>query len=691
MSLLIFGGLSHAQSMQDSSARDSSRHLEEVSVSRSKSGAVRNTLGVQHLDIADMALMPSMLGEVDPLRSMQTLPGMGHGGDGNPGLYVRGAEPGHNLVTLNNMPIFNPNHLIGIFSVFNPHVIQHLNIYRGAPPAERFGRISSYIDLQSDWHRPDSTRAVLSAGLLHANAGIKTVIARDFWLAIHLRKTFMNQTLWPILKKITPNDKTLSRTAYDLYDINVNAATPTKSGMLSFSLYHGGDNFGFALRREGLNQRMDWHNTAMRVRLEQRLQASHTLAYQLGYSNYRFGFGLADGISTVSLTNRLGSVQGNAKWSVRHGRWRIGAGTHATFYNIYPLEPQVHNSDTKLNVQSLGQQRAYETQAFADVRVQFNNALSARTGLSYTYFKGWNHAGGSKNDKGYHNVDPSFHFTYQLTPILQLAASWHRSHQALHFLPLTSNSLPADFWVGVDRNIAPSTAGQIAAGVFGRWVDAGWEAHVEVFDRKMNNLYEYGGQLLNLVNVDGTAGQLLSGKGRSYGVEAYLRKHHGRVKGYLSYTRSRSFRWFPDIEENHKYPFKYDRPNQFHGVVQYKVGKRWMINTHFTYSDGSNFTPEIARYFIGNNVVSEYGTYHGARLPAYHRLDIGATYSFRNTSRWKHEVSLSIMNVYNRKNALFQYYEFSGQLKGDHPYIHTESETFAILPILPSISYTVQL
>ena len=690
--LLACGPISRAMAKQDSLVRDTTRQLNEVEIHRFKSEVIRNKLGMQRIDISDMALTPRMLGEIDPLKSLKTLPGIGNGGDGNAGLYIRGAEPGHNLIRLNDMTIFNPNHLMGLFSVFNPEAIQHMAIYRGAPPADCFGRISSYIDLQSNWQRPDSTRTVLSLGLLHANAGIKTTLSGSWWLDLQFRKTFMNQTLWPLLKRITPSDKTLSRTAYDLYDININTAVTLKPGVLSLSLYHGGDDFGFALQREGVNQQMDWRNTAVRIKLDRQMPPTQKISYQMAYSHYRFNFGLADGVSVVSLTNQIGNVQGGVKWSHSQPHWRVTAGAHAATYRIHPLEPRIYNSGAPLNTSSLEQQQAHEVQTFADALFQFTDGFSAQAGLSYTYFNGGNRSVSATASRlGYHNLDPTLSLTYQFLPAYHIAASWHRSHQALHFLPLTSSSLPADFWVSSDMDTAPSTAEQAAVGIYGRWLDTGWEAYAEIFDRKMNNLYEYNGQLLNLFDEDGTAGKLLTGGGRSYGIELHLKKNRGALKGYLSYTLSRSFRQFPDIEENRMYPFKYDRPNQFHGVAQFQLNKRWIANAYFTYSDGSNFTPETGRYFLGNNVVSEYGAYHSARLPAYHRLDIGATYSFRNTKRWEQEINISVINLYNRLNALFQYYEFAGQLHGDRPYIQTTSELFAILPLLPSISYTIRL
>lgn len=681
-----------ALAMQDPTAADTIRQLDEVEILRSKQDVRRNRLGVQQLNLSDMSLAPRLLGEIDPIKSLRTLPGFGNGGDGNAGLYVRGSEPGHNLIRLNGMTIFNPNHLLGIFSVFNPNTVQEMTVNFGAPTADYFGRLSSYIDLQSNWRPPDSTHAVAALGLIYANAGIKTAVSDRMWIDVQARKTFLNQTLWPLLKRLTPNDKTLSRTAYDLYDLNANAALSLKSGVLSWSVYHGGDDFGFSLTNDGIDQYMHWKNTAMRIQLDQQSGQAFKSSYLISYSHYGFGFGLDDGTSFISLSNRICAMQGTAKWAYSHSKWRIMAGVHGSVYGIHPLEPGVNNNGLSLDTRSLGRQQAYETQGYVDVLVEMTPRLTARAGLSYTYFVGINRSSESGPNKyGYHNPDPTVNISYQLTPVWRLAASWNRSHQTLHFLPLTSSSLPADFWISSDMDIAPSTARQAAMGLFGRWLSAGYEARIEVYSRTMDNVYEYSGQLLNLVDETGIADKLLTGRGQSYGVECFIKKTDGRLNGYVSYAYARSFRRFAAIDYNNRYPFKYDRPNQLNTVLQYKVNKRWTANMHFTYGDGSTFTPEVGRYFLGNSVVSEYGPYNSARLPAYHRLDLGATYLVSKTGRLKQEINFNVINVYNRRNSLFQYYEFNGSLDADRPHIATEEAHFAILPILPSVTYTITL
>jgi len=679
---------SHAA--QDTSLTDTVRTLEEVVIEHPSNGT-HQIVGADRMSISEMGLAPRFLGEIDPLKSLKTLPGFGNGGDGNAGLYVRGSDPGHNLVRLNGMMIFNPNHLMGFFSVFNPNAVQQMTIYRGTSPADHFGRISSYIDLQSDWRPPERTQVNASLGLLHAGIGIKKAVSEIWWIDMQLRKTFMNQTLWPLLKRLAPNDKTLSRTAYDLYDVNVNSALTLKQGTLSFSLYHGGDDFGFVLSREGIKQEMSWKNTAMRIKLAQQRSAAVSAVYQVAYSGYRFGLGLDDGASFISLTNRIGAVQGSAKWGYRRPRWHAAAGVHASRYDIQPLERELVSSEVALNIHSLGKQAANEAQSFIDLTFDFTSRLTARAGISYSYFNALNPAGNAKPGKGYHNFDPAVNATYQLSPVFHMTASWNRSHQALHFLSLTSSSLPADFWMGSDADMTPSTAKQTAIGLYGKWIGLGLEAQLEVFARDMGRLYEYSGQWLNVIDEERTADKLLSGNGKSYGAEWFVKKDQGKLKGYISYTFSRSLRQFPAIEENRTFPFKYDRPHQFHGVAQYTLSDQWHVNAYFTYSNGSNFTPETARFFLGNHIVSEYGTYHSARLPAYHRLDIGASYVFPESRKLTQELSINVINVYNRRNALFQYTDFEGQLGGDRPYVRTQKAQFAILPILPSVTYTIKL
>ncbi len=94
--------------------------------------------------------MPVLLGEIDPIKTITLLPGIKSGGEASAGIYVRGGGPDQNLVLLDGIPVYNPNHLLGFFSVFNGEAIRNVEVIKGGMPAEYGGRLSSVIALTQE-------------------------------------------------------------------------------------------------------------------------------------------------------------------------------------------------------------------------------------------------------------------------------------------------------------------------------------------------------------------------------------------------------------------------------------------------------------------------------------------------------------------------------------------------------------
>ena len=95
--------------------------LKEVVVQSERNEQVNGLqMGTQKLDIKMMKQIPLALGETDILKVITTLPGVQTVGEGTSGLNVRGGSTSQNLILYNDAFIYNPAHLFGFFSSFNP-------------------------------------------------------------------------------------------------------------------------------------------------------------------------------------------------------------------------------------------------------------------------------------------------------------------------------------------------------------------------------------------------------------------------------------------------------------------------------------------------------------------------------------------------------------------------------------------
>lgn len=118
-----------------------------VTVSKKNSGVKTPKMGVEKISIKQLKQQPVVFGEADVLRAVLTLPGVTSVGEASTGFNVRGGSVDQNLILFNEATIFNPSHLFGFFSAFNPSVVKGVELYKSSIPEKYGGRISSVLDV----------------------------------------------------------------------------------------------------------------------------------------------------------------------------------------------------------------------------------------------------------------------------------------------------------------------------------------------------------------------------------------------------------------------------------------------------------------------------------------------------------------------------------------------------------------
>ncbi|HYC84984.1 MAG TPA: carboxypeptidase-like regulatory domain-containing protein, partial [Chryseosolibacter sp.] len=99
--------------------------LKEVVVESQADARLTNVqMGAEKLDMQTMKQIPLALGETDIMKVVLTLPGVQSVGEGTVGINVRGGATNQNLILLNDAVVYNPSHLFGFFSTFNPDILK---------------------------------------------------------------------------------------------------------------------------------------------------------------------------------------------------------------------------------------------------------------------------------------------------------------------------------------------------------------------------------------------------------------------------------------------------------------------------------------------------------------------------------------------------------------------------------------
>ena len=222
---------------------------------------------------------------------------------------------------------------------------------------------------------------------------------------------------------------------------------------------------------------------------------------------------------------------------------------------------------------------------------------------------------------------------------------------------------PTDTWTLSNNYVQPLTSDQLAIGYFRNFKQNMYEVSIETYYRKLKNVIEYKNGARILLN-EHIETDLLNSSGYGYGIEMYARKSSGALTGWISYTYSRSMLKTSgvtddeQINRNEYYPSNFDKPNNLVVVANYHLSRRWRVSGTFTYNTGRPVTlPELKFNSAGKQIIY-YSDRNKYRLPDYHRLDIAISFdeNLRLKKMWKGSWTLSVINVYGRKNVYSVYY-----------------------------------
>ena len=148
----------------------------EISAEKPDENITSGKVGTVKLDNKEIEKLPSLMGNPDIIAGIRLTPGVQAGGEGNSGIYVRGGDAGQNLILLNDIPLYNPSHLMGFFPAFNANIVDNISVSKGAIPANYGGKVSSVIDIKTkDW-QADKLKIKGSVGLLSTDATVSTPI-----------------------------------------------------------------------------------------------------------------------------------------------------------------------------------------------------------------------------------------------------------------------------------------------------------------------------------------------------------------------------------------------------------------------------------------------------------------------------------------------------------------------------------
>lgn len=671
--------------------------------------ATNNEMSTNKLDINTIKKIPTFLGEVDVIKSIQMLPGVSTVGDGASGFNVRGGSVGQNLVLLDEAPVYNSSHLLGFFSVFNPDAVKDVKLYKGAIPAKYGGRLASVLDVRMKEGNSKKLQVSGGVGTLFSRLAVEgPLLKKKASFIVALRRSYIDILARPFVKALQ-NGASLN--FYDLtskvnYNIN-----PRNHVYLSG--YFGRDNFLF-----DRNQGFSWGNATGTLRwnhiFNQRLFANVTTLYS-NY-DYRLQFGNnSDNQFTwkSSISNYI--FKPELTYYVNSNN-ELSFGVEGIYYTFVPANAiSVSNGvsqnislDKKYNFESaiyLGNTQKIGKDLTVAYGMRFSNFIYFGPGTIYSYndtvpgirksVKSQTTYSSGTPIANYHNWEPRASFKAQLSANASLKGSYNRMAQYLHLISNTTASNPLDVWNPSTNNIRPEIGDQYTLGYFR---DLGsenqYEVSVEGYYKRTQNQIDYidGADLLLNKYLEG---DLLSGQGRAYGMEFFAQKKTGKLNGWVSYTLGHTELKVSGINRDNWYPTRYDQRHNVKVAAFYELSNRVSISSNFVYVSGTPTTFPTSRYVVEGILIpyNANDSRNNVRLPSYNRLDIAIRLDGnrmkngkekRNQSYWV----FSAYNVYARKNPFSIYFSQGDQRIPPGQPISSQANQLSIIgTIVPAISY----
>ena len=663
----------------------------------------KNTTGTQmgtvEIPIQQVKDLPALGGEVDILKVIQLLPGVQSGSEGNAGLYVRGGGPDQNLVLLDEAVVYNASHLLGFLSVFNADAIKTMELTKGGMPAKYGGRLASVLDISMKEGNNKRFQVEGGIGAVSSRLTLQGPIVKEKVSFIASGRMAYAGLLASVF---IPDTSDFAGTQYYFYDANakVNWRINDKNRVF-LSGYFGRDVFNF--NSDGFKATIDWGNATASARWNHIFNPKLFMNTTFVFSDYNFEFGAGQQEFEASLKSGIQdyNLKLDLNWlpSVRH---ELQFGGQYTYHIFTPSTVSARSGDVEFDFED-PRYHAQEAAVYIQDEWSISKRFKVNVGVRGSMFQNVGpfdryvlnereqvvdtiNYKPFENIKTYWNVEPRFSGRLMLGKSNSIKAAYTMNYQYMHLVSLASVTLPTDFWMPSTDIVKPQRGHQWALGYFHNFFDDKLETSVEGYYKTMDNLVEYKDGFEPGDNVNFNPDHnFVFGKGQSYGVEFFLRKNGRKLNGWIGYTLAWTTREFPDLNNGKPFPATYDRRHDLSFVGSYRIGKRWSVSAVFVYGTGQTTTLPVSRWLYEGNIVNEYGDRNWYRMPAYHRLDLGATLHAKPEKKFKSEWSFSIYNVYSRQNPYFIY--FAAPVDQQTGQISIEARQVSLFPIIPSITW----
>ena len=651
--------------------------LEELEVVASPNRAVEDIQMSQHnIEIAQIETLPVFLGEPDVQKVLQLLPGVQAGQEGSSGLYVRGGRADQNLILLDGLPLYNPSHLFGFFSVFPAQAMKSVKLLKGGFPARYGGRLSSVVDYTMREGNLKQYEGEAAVGIISSRVLIEGPIKKEkASFLLSGRRTFIDLLLWPFDRRLAEQS-----TGY-FYDLHFKANyIASRRDRFYLSAYVGRDLLGYRYDSgrdqtnadkfipDKLKTDTGWGNRLLALRWNRIIGDRMFVNVLAGMTSYHYA------LERQRTRSQPGT---NESIRVSEDRWDSGivdriikvdaehnAGSrHYLRFGLEGIWHRVQPGRTQRRTEAQGEEKETVEQQFP------TDHLESRTIAAYVedeiYLSrrfrvniGLRTSGYLVDGGPYWSIEPRVNANLRLSERLSAKISAVTMQQYIHLLTQGGARLPNDLWVPSTELINPQSGQQVAMGLAWSAPSGRYELSLETYWRRMRKLLEYETDAnIRASAVLNWADLVEEGNGQAVGLEIFAQKKTGRWTGWLGYTLGKATRKFKNLNDGNSFPDGFDRRHDVSIVTRYRITNQLEFSATWVYGSGYPVWLPVGQYSIGSVrsvIVVDFGPLNSSRAPDYHRLDVG--FHFEKILSWATRTwSLGMYNTYGRKNPFYVY------------------------------------
>ena len=680
--------------------------LKEVVVKATRlSNVLSLSMGKDRMSIQTIKQIPVIFGEADVLRATLTLPGVTSVGEANTGFNVRGGAADQNLILLNDATIFNPSHLFGFFSAFNPDVVRGVELYKSAIPEKYGGRLSSVLDVTTKQGNAKKIGGSAGIGPLTSKFTIEGPLAKEKTTFVAgVRSSYSNWLLRQVPNSAYQNSKA------SFYDASLHVShTLNAKNSLFVNGYFSHD--GFVLNGDTTYR---YGNRNLNVKWKHNFNNQLHGTATVGIDRYQYAISSA---SNVVNAYRLSSgIQQNyfrADFSYTPSlKHQVSFGLSSIFYKIQPGSLAPLGKGSLVTPEKVNDEQGLETALYLGDEYNLSDRLSLHAGLRYSLFQYlgprdvYRYKEGLPKDlntlldtvsyqggdviKTHSRPEVRLSLRYALAEHSSVKFSFNTMTQYVHTLSNTNSISPTDVLKLSDRYLQPQRGEQLSLGFYRNFRANTIETSLEVYYKRLKHYLDYksGASLLLNHHIET---DVIDSRGKAYGAELLVRKNSGRLTGWLSYTFSRIQLQSNDslageqINGGAYYPANFDKPHNANLIGTYKFSHRYALSLSVAYSTGRPITLPLAVFNFGGAQRVYYSQRNQFRTPDYFRADVSFTLAGNHklTKATHNDWTFGIYNITARKNVYSIFFiQESGYVKG------YKLSIFGTL--IPFVTYTIR-